>query len=510
MGLGVICDTADTGMYQGEIWVDEMKVVGVKSMSGWASRVSLATQWADVLSISADVNYQGGDFTTMSATKVSLGDSKLSDDFHISTGLDKIMPKSWGVSIPIGGTVTSSLTRPQLVPSTDIYLTNSLDQPDGFLDMASAMINRAAGRTVMNEPITAAEHYETYSYNQSFFASYSKAANSTNPAVDFLLQRLSSNFNYSMTTDLARKGRISTTDDWDYFDLDTTNSYTGGVNYDLSPRTMPAWSRWKPFGSTKVAWLPSRLKDVEFDLLPDKIGFNVATISYSTSMQRQFEATVQSNTFTKDLKLGQGVQIDYTPIKPIVDLSYSLSVNRDFPNDSAIGQSHGVFNYLKEAMLQRTSDAVWSGYYILQNETSRSQQFKASFNPQIFDWLTTTADYSANFSGQLAKNSSDSSQNFMNTTVTSGVNFNSGFTVGAFLQSLAGIKVMSKVAGLLKKGCDFLSFNSINFTYSASSNLVNNNLDANFLSQENIGLTNFMAYQLGLGEEASPISLPAP
>ena len=220
--MGVVCDSADTvAAEQGQLWVDELKVVGVKQMSGWASRVSLATQWADVFNCSADLNYQGGDFTTMNDTKVALGNSKLSDDFHLSTGLDKFMPKSWGVTIPIGGTVTSSLTRPQLKPSTDIYLTNNQGQPDGFLDMAEAMINRTAGRNIINEPLTASEHYETYSYSQSFFASYAKANTSTNPAVDFLLQRLSTNFNYSMTTDLTRKGSISTTSDSDYMDIDT-------------------------------------------------------------------------------------------------------------------------------------------------------------------------------------------------------------------------------------------------------------------------------------------------
>ena len=495
MAVGVIRDSADTNAAeQGEIWVDEMKAVGVKQMSGWASRVSIATQWADVFNMSADLNYQGGNFSSMTQTKIALGNSTLSDDFHLSTGLDKFMPKSWGFTIPIGATVTSTLTRPQVEPNTDIYLTNSQGQPDGFLEMATAMINRVAGHDIVNSAVTAGEHYETYSNAESFFASYGKANTSTNPAVDFLLQRLSTNFNYSMTTSETRKGQISLGSDSDYVDVDTTHSYSGSVNYDLSPRNQPSWTKWKPFTWIKASWLSSRLKDIELDLLPNKIGINVANVSYTTQMQRQFEPTVQCSTYTKDLKLSQGVQIDYAPIKPILDFSYSLSLSRDFPNDSSIGQSHGVFNFLDDNLLKLNSNPVWRDYYILQNEQTRSQQFKATLNPQIFDWLTSTADYSANFSGQITSFGADSNQNCMNATVNSGVNFNSGLTFGPLFQTLSGIKA----AGIMKKGFDLIGFNNVNFTYSSTGNLTNDYLGTDFLSSQNISGMDFMAYQLGL------------
>jgi hypothetical protein len=495
MAVGVIRDSADTNSAeQGQIWVDELKVVGVKQMNGWASRVSIATQWADVFNMSADLNYQGGNFSSMTETKIALGNSTLSDDFHLSTGLDKFMPKSWGFTIPIGASIASTLTRPQVEPNTDIYLTNSQGQPDGFLEMATAMVNRMTGHDIINSAATAGEHYETYSNSESFFASYGKANTSTNPAVDFLLQRLSTNFNYSMTMSQTRKGQISLGSDSDYVDIDTTHSYSGSVNYDLSPRNQPLWTKWKPFTWIKASWLSSRLKDIELDLLPNKIGINVANVSYTTQMQRQFESTVQCSTYTKDLKLNQGIQIDYAPIKPLLDLSYSLSLGRDFPNDSLIGRSHGVFNFLDDNILKLNSNPVWRDYYILQNEQTRSQQFKATFNPQIFDWLTSTADYSANFSGQITSFGADSNQNCMNATVNSGVNFNSGLTWNPLFQNLSGVKA----AGIIKKGFDLIGFNNVNFTYSSTGNLTNDNLGTDFFSSQNVNGMDFMAYQLGL------------
>ncbi len=500
MAVGVIRDSTDTTTgEQGQIWVDELKAVGIKAMNGWSSRVSLSTQWADVFTMSADMNYQGGDFSSMTDTKISLGNSTLSDDFHLTTGLEKFLPKAWGFSLPIGGTLTSSLTRPQVEPSTDIYLTNAAGQPDGFLDMATALINRVSGRNLMYTPTTPGEHFETYSNTESFFTSYAKASTSTNPLVDFLLQRLSASFNYSMTTSEARKGQVSFGSEEDYLDVDTTYSYSGGVNYDLSPKNEPTWTKWKPLQWVKASWLPARLKDLEFDLLPDKITINVANVSYTTQEQRQFEPTVQCSTYTKDLKLSQGISIDYTPIKPIIGLSYSLSLSRDFPNDTAIGQEHGVFNFLKEALLKENSNPVWRDYYILENEQTRSQQFKATFNPQIFDWLTSTADYSANFSGQLTNFGSDTTQDFMNTSVNSGVNFNSGLTLAPLLHSLSDIKPFTKPVAILKSGFDFIGFNSINFTYSATGNVTNNDLNSGFLSSQGINGVDFMAYQLGLG-----------
>jgi cell surface protein SprA len=115
MAVGVVREKGTQGVpVSGEIWINELKIAGIKKFNGWSSRLSLQTQWADFLSLSGGVDYQSGDFRTMTDTKTSLGDSKLSGNLNLSTALDKFMPREWGVSIPVGGSITTALSRPQL------------------------------------------------------------------------------------------------------------------------------------------------------------------------------------------------------------------------------------------------------------------------------------------------------------------------------------------------------------------------------------------------------------
>jgi len=494
MAVGVACDSTSSATigYAGELWVDELKVVGIKQFNGWASRLSLQTQWADFLTLSAGLNYESGDFRTMTDNNITMGDSKLSGSLNLSTGLDKFLPKDWGFSIPVGGSITSSLTRPQLKPNTDIYLTDrATSKPDGFFEMVQDVVGLSSGNT------TEAERFETQSSNQNFFINFSKSNTSTNPAVDMLLQRLSTSFQYSRSSSHTNRGKIRQDSDSVYVDSTSSKSYSGSVKYDLSPRDPPRWTKWKPLSESKASWLPSRWKELEFSLLPGKIDLNLANASYSSTAERRFNAeTNMPLKETRDFTLNHGVQIDFSPIRPVLDLSYSLTVNRSFPNDSTLGGSRGAMRFINESMFAR--DATWQDYFILRNERSRSQRFKATLNPQLADWLTNSADYSANYSGAVTQWGNDSSQSYINAGVNSGLNFSSALSIDQLLRKTSDSSWLGKLSGGIKKGCSAVGFSSVNFTYSSSADLNNKYMGADYLSKQGVGWSDFMAYQLGL------------
>jgi hypothetical protein len=493
MAVGVVCEknASATAVYAGEVWVDELKVVGIKVFSGWASRLNLQTQWADFLTLSGGINYQGGDFKTMTDNEIAMGDSKLSGNVNLSTSLDKFLPKEWGFSVPVGGSMTSSLTRPQLKPNTDVYLTDKNNNPDGFFEMAKSVISRSAAPTE-------AEHFETQSSSRNFFVNLSKSNTSSNPAVDMLLQRLTTTFSYTENSSHTYRGRVpDSVGVGNYVDSTAGSAYVGSVNYDLSPRDPPRWTKWKPLDRSTLSWLPAKWKELEFSLLPSTIGFNLANVTYSNSIEKRFNP--ESNTLknARDFNVNHGVQISFTPIRPILDLSYSLTINRDFPDQASLGAGGSAFNFLGGKLFALDSNRTWHDYYILQNERSRSQSFKVTLNPQLFDWFTNSADYSANYSGALTKWGNDSSKNLVNAKVNSGMNFTSALTVGSLLQNASGSSALGKLAGRIKKGCDFVGFSSLNFTYSATADLTNNYLDPHYLSTQKAGWSDFMAYQLG-------------
>jgi hypothetical protein len=478
MAVGVECRRSVRNNNAGEIWVDELKVVGIKQFNGWSSRLNLQTQLADFLTITGGLNYEGGDFKTMTDQDITrTGDSKFSGNFSLSTGIDKFMPKEWGVSMPIGGSVTSSLTRPQLKPNSDIYLTNN-NQPDGLFEMIRDVASDASGRKSLRaDTMTLAEHFETQSQGQSFFINYSKNSANSNPAVDLLLDRITTNFQYNKNMNLVRRGEKPDSAG-DYQNTDTSQTYTGGIKYDLTPKDPPKWTKWKPFGENPAAWVPGQLKNLELSLLPNRANLDLANATYSqTSDFRHEPGSEPTSKRSEVFDISHGFQLDFSPIRPLMDLSYSLNVIRNFPNSSNINQPGRMQNFIQEDILRRHSD--WGEYYILKRERSRSQKLKMSLNPQFVDWLTNSADYTADYSGSLSKWGNDSTTDFINGKVNTGVNFNSSFNVTSLLPTAPD----SGKAGIR--------------------NLTNNYLGNDFLSESGyggrrLGNSEFMAYQLGL------------
>jgi hypothetical protein len=511
MAVGVECQRSVRNNNSGEIWVNELKVVGIKQFNGFSSRLNLSTQLADFLSINGGLNYEGGDFKTMTDQDITrTGDSRFSGNLSLSTGIDRFMPKSWGVSMPVGGTFTSSLTRPQLKPNSDIYLTNN-NKPDGFLEMARDVAANATGMESLSEDtMTLAEHFETQSQGESFFINYSKNGDHSNPAVDLLLDRITTNFQYNKQTNLVRRGEKPDSSG-DYQNTDTNQTYTGGLKYDLTPREPPKWTSWKPFGENPAAWLPGQLKNLELSLLPNRANLDLANATYSQTSEFRHEpgnepAPKKSEVFD----ISHGLQLDFSPIKPFLDLSYGLNVIRNFPNSSNLDQAGQFKDFMQDDVLKRHSDRTWREYYILERERSRSQKFKVSLSPQFVNWLTNSADYSADYSQSLSKWGNDSTTDFINGKVNTGVNFSSYLTISSLFPAVPD-SGKPGIRNRLGKGFNVIGLSSISFTYSNNANLTNNYLGSDYLSgggdgRGRVSGSEFMAYQLGLqGRSGSDI-----
>jgi hypothetical protein len=492
IGIGVVNAATGAAVYSGELWINEFKVAGIKKFNGWSSRASLTTQWADLLGISAGMDYGSGDFRTMTDSKTTMGDSRVSGNLSINTGLDKFMPSGWGVSIPVGGSVTSSLSRPQLKPNTDVYLYNSRDnKPDGFVELVRDVFGASA------DTATKSEHYETRTFGQSFFISYSKSSTSSNPAVNLLLERMTTKFNYNLTANQARRGaRPNGTGD--YENLDSTRTYTGGLAYDLSPRDPPAWTRWKPFGSKAAAFIPGNFRDLEFTLLPSRVTLDLAQATYTSGYERRDEPGITMNKISRDLNVSHGLTLDLSPAKPVVDLSFSLAVQRDFPDSIVLGTPGKALGVLNRHILNTNANPLWDDYYILENERSRSQKFRIALTPELFSGLTHSADYTADYSGALTTRGSVNSTEYINAKVASEFSFNSALMISSLLGGApTDSGFLGKMAAGMKKGCDQIGFTSVNFTYSAKSDLTNGYLGSAFLERQKMGLADFTAYQFG-------------
>lgn len=492
MAVGVMRDEGgNLSPLSGELWVNELKTIGSRNLNGWAARTNLSTQWADFMSFSTGVNYTEGNFRTMTQEAMIVGDrSNLSGNLNASIKVDKFFPQSWGLSIPIGGSVTGSVSRPTIKPNSDVFLFDDNGSPDNVTDMASDALNMMFGREA-NKDTTRAERFQTFSTSQNAYASFSKTQASKNPLVNLTVDRISTDVSYNLTASQTGKGPHENPDSADYVRIDTVRSVTGKFKYDLSPRDPPSWTYWKPFSEAK--WAPKLYKNYKFNLLPSTLSFDLADVVHRT--EKQNDPLLDVNDYRRQtFDLRHGMKLDYSPVDPLINLSYSLKIERDL---STSGLSPWETFTSDAAVLFRTNED-WADYGILEGETRRTQSASLRFAPQFFDWLTHTADYSADYTGTRSARESDSTD-YINANVRTSWRFRNTFHLNDFFDDFGKIPALGGVFGWLGRGVKSFGFRSINLDYDVTTDLTNNYLSSSFLDSQQIDDYKFLKYQLGLG-----------
>jgi hypothetical protein len=492
MAVGV---ASGANVSESEIWVNELVAVGPRKQNGVAARVNLSTQWADFLSLSAGISYTDGSFRTMTESLAGEDRSELSANVSAKLSADKFMPAEWGVSIPVGGSVSGTLSRPTVKPQSDIILLKDDGTPDGLFDMAGDAFDLFFGREG-DSAQTRAERYQTFSTTRNAYTSFEKTSESENPFVNFSLDRIKTDIGYNMTASYTGKGPQEHPDSADYFRTDTTTTYTGNLSYDLSPRNPPEWTSVSPLSEAK--WAPSIYKDYTFNLLPSTINFDLIQASHRTEKRDDPKLNVHDfETRTFDLR--HGVNVEYSPIDPLLSFGYGLRWDRDISDlpvtegwdammDSAFANIFG---------LNSTEGHKWDKYSILYGEKSRSQSASMRLAPQFVRWMTHSAEYSADYSGQLVRRDVDSVQ-YMNANVVSALRFKNTLLVADLFKGLSE-GADSGFWSMMNKNVAKIGMRSIVFEYDANTDLKNSYLSSTFLA-DTAGLDGYeyLKYQLGL------------
>jgi hypothetical protein len=495
MALGV-CRSQRSGgsdSLTGEIWVDEMKLDGIKKLRGIASRIELSTKWADLLTLQGRMEYESGNFRRMTETQNAPDASDMSGSAGVTVGLEKFLPEEWGLSLSTGVSYNSTLKRPQLKNETDVYLVNKQGNPDGFFDMAKDAASlmtgiRTGGNTTKSEP------YQTSSVGRTYFTGYKKNKRDENPLVNFLADRWSADARYSTTIGETRYGanRNGSGDDAIYAKRDTSDIYSGKLHYDLTPYNPPEWMKWKPFADVKQEWFPSRIKSYEFTLLPRSFSIDAADVTLSK--QRQRDTWRNINSATNGYTVRHNVTISHTPLSPLCDLDYSLGINRDlisFINNDFVGKSRAMFR----------RDDTWNRYWVLLGEKDRTQHVGMRLSPSFFDWLTTSADYSNDYTQRITYWQNDPTP-FIDPAVKTALSFDGSINFDQIFTQIKTVTDKKAIDGLfeaVKKGFDQIGLHQISCNYKAQSDLNNDYIGLDMLERQNMrGMADFMLYQLGL------------
>ncbi len=501
MAFGISRDESASPNDNGEIWVDGLRVAGMKPMSGWAFRSSLNTSWSDFMDLNANVNYDDADFRRMSDNTLTARDSRLNGALNATWTLDKFLPASWGVSVPLGTSVSSSISRPKIKPGSDISLAHTDGSGDGFNDMAADFVGSIINRE-LSDTVTRSEHFEKSEVNRSWYVSYSKNVASKNPLINLTLDRITADYQYNRDTSIVAKGS-NPDGSGDYVEVSSNRRHSNRLGYDLSPGVdAQNLLSWRPFKDSKTEWLPRSFYEYRLSLLPSTINFDLADITYSKTYRRNSETELEQE--TRQFELTHKFQFSYSPIQPLIDMDYNISVARDL--NTQLGEfdpqgrtgSQYAWDFFKEHVIKR--DNTWRDYWVLNGESSRDQRFQLRFEPKLFDWLTHTADYSSTY-GQNPQRRIDDSTSYLKSEVKTDFGFRSDFRVHSLLGVLA--EKTGKIKGLggmlagMEQALAKINFRSINFTYNANMDLINQHLDRSLLRDQEVYATEFFMYQLG-------------
>ena len=250
----------------GEVWVDELRLSGVKKDRGVAMRLQSSLKLADLGTANFAYSRQDADFHRLQE-RLSRGTST-AENFNISGRLDlhRFLPRSWGFSLPVNASITQATNTPKYFPGEDILV----DQ-------------NAAPDTIISQ-----------SQSVSFSASLAKTSKSDNKLIKYTVDNIKTNFSASQ----SKSSDITYAQKW-------SESYSGKVSYSF------------PFGRDNYISPLKWAKDMAFlgslsdwQLYYTPSGFNTA-LSFTEKLSwNETRSTIRSPD-SYNFGLSRNMNLDY-------------------------------------------------------------------------------------------------------------------------------------------------------------------------------------------------------
>ena len=350
--LGV--DIGDVTPFNGQVWINELRLSNVKKDKGMAMRARLDFAWADLIRFNGEINKQDADFHNV-ATRFGDGNNQIRGNFNTNIYLGKFLPSKLGLNIPVNFNYSRSEATPKYIPGTDVEVTDAL--PDSIIEK----IRR------VNE-------------KRGFSISFSIKSRSQNFFVKHLLSKFRAS--YSKTQGSGSDSRTA---------YSNTVSESGNLDWGV---TFSRENYFRPFKWLGNASFLRKLADMKLYYTPQSITMKHSGTRSTNEAMTRTEVFTSNNTFN--------ITRNYaTNIKIFESLTLDLTRNyihdlRDIPKDTLIMQfKRGQFGLL----------------------TGINQNFSIRYNPKLFSWLTNNVSYTVGFKygynrqQQLAPRSATQSKN---------------------------------------------------------------------------------------------------
>ncbi len=395
----------------GEVWFNEFRMVGLNETPGYAAAGKVSVQLADL----GNVNLGG----TMHTQGYGNIDQKLNQRFrdnfyqyNASTNLNlgKLMPRQWGVQLPVFLGYSENISNPQYDPyDLDVEYNDKL---------ASARDGRQ--RDSMRK---AAQDYTAIkSVNFSNVRILGNPEKQSAPAKPWSVR----NFDVSLAYNQQFKRNPLLERD------ELVNQKAGlGYTYAIKSRSIEPF---KKSIKSRSKWL-ALIKDFNFNPLPSNFTFR-------TDLNRTFNETKVRNisdgpfeiqpTFYKNFLWTRAYNFRW-------ELTRSLSFEYKATNNSRIDEPYGRINTAEK------QDSLWNKIKTFGRNTFYTQEFTGTYNLPlqklpITDWtslrLTYGNTYSWTAASQLARNLGNTLGNTQTKQIAGELNFTQLYNKNKWLRAV--------------------------------------------------------------------------
>ncbi|HHS13895.1 MAG TPA: cell surface protein SprA [bacterium] len=321
--------------FSGELWINELRVSGVQKDKGMAMRLRADVALSDFISLSAEYQRTDADFHTVTE-RVGSGSHSQSTNINANMKLEKILPASWGLSIPVTATFSNTMQTPKYFPNSDILVSPKTADED-FL-----------------------EQIRTRNTSKALNVSISKRTRSQGGLFRLLVDPWAGKFNYTRIDQSNSQIEAAGETRWQ-----------GNINYSLS---IGKDHYLEPFSWLGKSGLLKSLASARFYYLPGKFDFQAEAkdIGKNTEYRDGRADTVKTALFTRNISTG---------FSPFSALNFDFSrIYRSDMQEEGLSQWDQLFASLSPGRAR-----------------SQAQQFGTSFNPKIASWLTNNFKYTANY-----------------------------------------------------------------------------------------------------------------
>ncbi len=348
-----IRNTAETDI-SGEIWLDELRLSGVKKDRGVAMRMVSKFNLADLGNTTISYSRKDADFHVL---QQRLGSNQTSEDFRINSSfkLHKILPKWFNVSIPLSTSFSNVVNRPKYYPDTDILTGET--PPDSIISRSQSL---------------------------SFNTSIKKSTPSENPLIKYTVDPIQATFSASQTDQSNTS-----------FSKNQQQTYTGKLSYSVSfgKDNYIRPLKWME----RVPWVGSSLSEFQFYYLPN--GLNTS-IDFS---EKLVEKQARIGGITPDdynLGLNRRFNLDY---KPLDNLSTQYGYTSQSDMDEYRGYAWMAIRDLDPGVVTSENENMSATF-----NPKLGEWFKPTFNySSSYSWSQSKGreDDGANIGSQLSLSS---------------------------------------------------------------------------------------------------------